>query len=69
MAAEKPTAKFRRNFFALLFRTAAAKKFFIFFSYNRDKILKPQKVCSSHFANIENKHKKPQKVGSESEAS
>ena len=46
MAAEKPTAKIRRNFFALICRTAAAKKFLFFIFliigtryYNHKKLL------------------------------
>ena len=44
MAAEKPTAKIRRNFFAFIFRTAAEKFLFFYFSDIREKLLRTQKA-------------------------
>ena len=49
MAAEKPAAKIRRNFFAFIFRTAAEKILFFYFSDIRDKLLRTQKRFSHHF--------------------
>ena len=39
MAAEKPTAKIRRNFFAFFFRTAAEKILFFYFSDKCNEVL------------------------------
>ena len=49
MAAEKPAAKIRRNFFAFFCRTAAEKIFIFLFFDIRDKLLRTQKRFSHHF--------------------
>ena len=53
MAAEKPAAKIRRNFFAFFFRTAAEKIIFFYFSDIWDKLLRTQKVGSESVLQVE----------------
>ena len=46
-------AKIRRNFFAFIFRTAAEKILFFYFSDIREKLLRTQKVGSESVLQME----------------